>query len=80
MDSVAFRVSDESYNIRNFKLILAFDLRTNISFVRYVYDLPLHKSDEDTRENNKDLSFHNIKKGGRKKHAGQLNRNTKERK
>jgi len=39
-DSVTFRVSDESSKIRNVKLILAFDLRTNTSFVKYVYDLP----------------------------------------
>jgi len=39
-DLVTFRMSDESSKIRNFTLILAFDLRTNILFVRYVYLLP----------------------------------------
>jgi hypothetical protein len=33
----------------------------------YVYDLPLHKSDEYTRENNTDPSFHTIKERGQEK-------------
>ena len=36
-------------------------------FSTYVYDLPLHKSNEDTRDNTTDLSFHKIRERRQKK-------------
>jgi hypothetical protein len=45
-------------------------------FVIYLYT----ESNEDTRYNTIDLSFNTTREKGQKKHSGQLNRNTKERK
>ena len=36
-------------------------------FYTYVYDLPLHNSNEDTRDNTTDLSFHKTRERGAEK-------------